>query len=347
MHKSSSGNSLAYQFAWLQSQGRRARQEDYCVTLPDAAAGSAGGADEQRNVLVALADGMGGHTSGQVASRTVCDNFVGAYQAEKGSVGARLAAALDQSNSALARAIEDDASLAGMGSTIVATHLAPDGVRWVSVGDSTLMLYRDGILQRLNADHSHGAILDQQVAAGIISEEIARSDGRRRALHSALTGDPIPMQDLELDPQPLAPGDWIIAASDGLLTLSGDEIATLVHDLASGPPHALVEALIAAVAAEGEPNQDNTTIAAIRVVAAEDTGEDEDEDPATETADGEGQVSEALPSTRILTSPKGQTASMKTIAAAPEETRGSPVTLLAILVTAALLAGAVWMLTGR
>lgn len=346
MQNSTSGAAQAFRFAWGQSQGRRARQEDSCLTVPDMPATKG---SEQRQVLIALADGMGGHVSGQVASQTVCRSFVGAFRSQDGNIGARLASALGACNEALAHAIAEDAALAGMGSTLVAAHVDAEGVRWASVGDSTLMLYRDGILQRLNADHSHGAILDQQAAAGIISEEIARSDVRRRALHSALTGQPVPLQDLELEGQALEPGDWVIVASDGLLTLGGDDIATLIHDHADGPPDALVKALLEAVEAEQEPNQDNTTIAAVLVVAvaegAEAQADAEPSGPPTVQP-----ASEALPTTRILErrdkAPPAEREIGRASQAKVRAGTGNSMTMTMIVVAAAVLAGAVWMLAG-
>lgn len=291
MQTSSNSTGLAFQFAFLQSQGKRARQEDFCASLPEKPTTVA----TEEPVLLALADGMGGHVSGQIASRTVCNSFIGSFRSAMGGVGARLTQALTDCNDALARAIADDPKLAGMGSTLVAAHVDSKGLRWASVGDSALLLYRGGILQRLNADHSHGAILDQQAAAGIISEEIAKSDVRRRALHSALTGHPIPLKDLELDGEPLAPGDWVIVASDGLLTLGGDEIATLIHEHAAGTPDTLVAAMISAVEAEEEPNQDNTTVAALRVF--EGTADPSRVDDKAAQSAG---ATSALPTTRIL-----------------------------------------------
>ncbi|MCB1521320.1 MAG: protein phosphatase 2C domain-containing protein [Hyphomicrobiaceae bacterium] len=285
-----SETSLEIAYAWRASQGRRARQEDHCAIWRDDEneASNAPTVDPRQvslqasedgsrlavegnnyqaasSTLVVLADGMGGHTSGQIASRAVCDGYIRAFATLEGDVGPRMARALADANASLTELIAADPMLAGMGSTLVAAHVGSDGLRWVSVGDSTLLLYRDGVLQRLNADHSHGAILDQQAAAGIISEEIARTDTRRRALHSAITGDPIPLQDLELQGFELMAGDWVVIASDGLLTLDGDEIATLIHDHATSTPPELVSALLAAVEAKREPNQDNSTIAALRI----------------------------------------------------------------------------------
>ncbi len=335
MLKPASPNGLQFLHAWRQSQGRRARQEDFCMTSPPSRSGdaTAGG----NRVLVALADGMGGHTSGQIASRTVCDDYVRAFAeaAADPDVGQRMVVALERCNDAVASAIATDPSLAGMGSTLVAAHVDGEGVRWVSVGDSTLMLYREGILQRLNADHSHGAILDQQAAAGIISEEVARSDTRRRALHSALTGHPIPLQDLGLEGLPLEPGDWVILASDGLLTLTGDEIATMIHDYASGTPDRLVAALVDAVEQRGEPNQDNTTVAALNVVVA---------NGSMSGAEG-GAMSVTDKSTRILPETDDTETVEQAVSAAPGgDEAGGPTLWIAGLGVAILAAVAVWLL---
>ena len=292
-------------------------------------------------VLVALADGMGGHVSGQIASRTVCDSYVRAFRDDAGDVGPRLANALALCNDAVAKAIVADPTLAGMGSTLVAAHVDNDGVRWVSVGDSTLMLYRGGILQRLNADHSHGAILDQQAAAGIISEDVAKGDARRRALHSAITGQPMPLQDLGLQGYPLQPGDWVILASDGLLTLSGDEIATLIHDYAEAPPDQLVGALIDAVERSGEPNQDNTTVAALSVHAGTGAYDDAESDEAQRPADAPSATSV---STRIVAKPDGNASD--SAADAPVARSQMKPLLISMTLVALIAALAWWWLVG-
>ena len=258
---------VTFSHATRASQGRRARQEDFSALWQPT---SDEGTDTP--LLVVLADGMGGHVSGQLASRLACERYIDAYAAGAGDIGPRMAHALDASNAALTEAIAQDSTLEGMGCTLVAGHLDADGLRWVSVGDSTLLLYRDGKLHRLNADHSHGALLDKQVAAGIISEQVAQSDGRRRALHSALTGQTIPMQDLELQAYPLMAGDWVIVSSDGLLTLEGNEIATIIHDTQDLSAKDVANRLMSSVEAKHDPRQDNTTIVVVRVEKSSSPG---------------------------------------------------------------------------
>ena len=126
----------------------------------------------------------------------------------------------------------------------MAVYLDDVGLRWVSVGDSALLLLRGGQLHRLNADHSHGALLDKQASEGILSKEAAETDSRRRALRSALTGDRIPLQEIHAQVLQLCAGDKLILASDGLLTLTGDEIANITERFDLNAADTLAERLI-------------------------------------------------------------------------------------------------------
>ena len=103
--------------------------------------------------VVVVADGMGGHASGEIASRLAVRAFVEAYGTE-GRPSDRLRTGLDHANRAIDDAIRENLSLGGMGTTLVAAAVTTDGLEWVSVGDSPLLIYRDGRLKRLNEDHS-------------------------------------------------------------------------------------------------------------------------------------------------------------------------------------------------
>ena len=144
----------------------------------------------------------------------------------------------------------------------------------------------------------------------------------------------------------------MIVASDGLLTLGGDEIATLIHDHADGSPEALVGALLAAVEAEQEPNQDNTTIAAVLVVAATEVFDDAARgDEPSSVPSAIQPASEVLPTTRILerrskSAPVEREMGRAAHAKAARPSSGNTMTIALIMVAAAFLAGAVWFLTG-
>ena len=130
--------------------GRRELQEDELgfIDGPTLDPGS-------QHPVVIVADGMGGHASGELASRLAVRAFIEAYGTE-GRPADQLRAALDRANQAIDDAIRDNLSLDGMGTTLVAAAVTADGLEWISVGDSPLYLCRGGRLKRLNEDHSMG-----------------------------------------------------------------------------------------------------------------------------------------------------------------------------------------------
>jgi protein phosphatase len=256
-------------------QGSRELQEDACAfAFPDTRAlyfTSSGRVNGTGDLLAVLADGMGGHVAGAEASRVVCRTFIEAYSASGSKVaeGRRLKAALDQSNLAIAEAVARNRALEGMGSTLLAVLFGERGLRWISVGDSPLYLFRHRHLIQLNQDHSLAPVLDRLAAAGEILPEEAVAHPRRHFLRSALTGGPIDLVDLRSEALPLEAGDWVVLASDGLETLSHSEIANSLARHSDGDAIGLARGLLSAVEAARHPQQDNATVMAIRPVLAE------------------------------------------------------------------------------
>lgn len=221
----------------------------------------------QHPVLV-VADGMGGHASGERASRIAVRAFVEAYGTE-GPPADRLRAALDRANQSIDDAIRDNLSLDGMGTTLVAAAVTADGLEWISVGDSPLYLCRGERLKRLNEDHSMAPVI---AALREINPGTA-SGMNPNELRSALVGFALTKVDASPMPELLKPGDLILLASDGLNTLDEGEMASLIATRRSDGPEAVKDALLAAVAAKDAPAQDNVTVALIEVpVATEAVG---------------------------------------------------------------------------
>ena len=223
---------------------------------------------ESGGLLAVLADGMGGHTGGAIAGQTACRTFAEVFANSNASPEARLKAALQASNEALAKGVEQNAALKGMGCTLVAAWIDDLGLRWTSVGDSLLLLYRLPDVIRLNADHSLGSFLDEQARQNKITRSEARRNRNRNALRSALTGSKIDLIDLRAEPLELHPGDWLLLASDGICSLPGDEIADVTYRLRQSSPEEMAEALIAAVTQKGIVDQDNATVVAVRIDGA-------------------------------------------------------------------------------
>lgn len=217
-------------------------------------------------LVAVLADGMGGHVGGSLASRIVCDTFLAAYSAQSGETRQRMMAALAAANAAIADKVDANPMLSGMGSTIVGAVLDGSGLSWVSVGDSPMYLYRRGEVAQINEDHSLGPELDHLASIGRITPAAAKNDPRRHMLRAAVTGEDLDLVDLSRKPLALQPGDYVIIASDGILTLERGEIERVVAAYAGDGAEAVSRALIRAVEHYRDPHQDNTTVVAIRAV---------------------------------------------------------------------------------
>lgn len=259
----------SFEYAVAATQGARDYQEDTAAFWPngqDAFADSGPRADAMWDGSFAvLADGMGGHAGGALASRMACEYFIAAATClEAGDLHVRLQTALEAANAAIAEKVNENPLLAGMGSTLVGAAFSNEGVEWISVGDSPLYLYRGGEVAVLNEDHSLAPELDRLVAAGHISEMEARRDPRRHMLRSAVTGEEIDMIDISQRPLPLEDGDYVVLASDGVETLEMSEIARIIQGYAADGPQSVARALIRAVESLREPYQDNATVVVVR-----------------------------------------------------------------------------------
>lgn len=251
-----------FEFASAQIQGRRSAQEDAVeVALPGAPTEIAPGSAER--LVIAMADGMGGHVGGRIASSIVSKRFVesvggGETWAEKA------VAALAQANQALRAATDKRPELDGMGSTLVGASIDRDGLAWVSVGDTGLFRLRGDVYERLNEDHSFGAYLDEQAANGLITPEAAAQDRRRNQLFHALLGDPIEHFECRGQRLDVAPDDMVLLATDGLKTLEDAAVGAFLASHRDLPVVDLVRALLDAVEAADRPRQDNTTLFLLR-----------------------------------------------------------------------------------
>ncbi|MBS0235428.1 MAG: serine/threonine-protein phosphatase [Proteobacteria bacterium] len=258
-----------FEHAVAATRGARDYQEDTAAFLSDGGEPivlSSEGPGYDRCGFAVLADGMGGHTGGALASRTVCDHFLKSIAATSGEMSDRLIAGLGAANAAIAGKIAENPLLAGMGSTLIGAAFGPEGVEWVSVGDSPLYLFRRGEVALLNEDHSLAPELDRMVAEGRLTANEARNDPRRHMLRSAVTGEEIDLLDVSRQPLKLEPDDYIVLASDGIATLETAEIARVIQGYAKDGAAAVAKAIIRSIEAIREPYQDNATVLVVRAV---------------------------------------------------------------------------------
>jgi formylglycine-generating enzyme required for sulfatase activity len=213
--------------------------------------------------LVIMADGMGGHAAGNVASNMVVATFNKAFQGHfpASDIAHVLTDALNRSNQQIRTSVKETPALRGMGCTMVSAYLQDSNLYWVSVGDSHLYLIRDRELIKQNADHSYGAYLDMMKEQGMEIEEQAGMS--RNMLMSAMTGEEISSIDVSDTPIKLRPGDRVIVASDGLDTLGAGAI--IQYSSWSTTAKECVYALLKAVEDANKINQDNTTLIVVDV----------------------------------------------------------------------------------
>ena len=247
---------LSVEVASAQLTGARELQEDaLAIYVPVAGSGVRAG-----EVLLVLADGMGGHAGGEVASRLVVDSFCAAYHNSYASVTNAMRTSLDLANESLTRLIETEPNLAGMGTTLVGCVIQANRLYWISVGDSPLWLFRDMTLQRLNADHSMVPLLETMARRGELTRYELRTDPRRNMLRSAVMGRTVALIDLCDTPVQLQAGDLVILASDGVETLIEDELSALLQLADRLTLDDLAEKLLAGIEAAAVRNQDNASV---------------------------------------------------------------------------------------
>ena len=251
-------NEVTSRSAWSvepgQWRGARSYQEDDYGHVE----GEFGAEGEAPAVLMVLADGMGGEVGGANASRCVVEAFLRRIEEVEGATETRLEECLDAANRDVRAQVNADPGLEGMGSTVVAAVYDGRSVQWLSVGDSPMWLFIHGRLMRLNADHSMAPILDRMAELGELSREEALRDGRRHMLRSAVTGLEMELVDRGQRPCRLGEGDYLLLASDGLETLSEEEIERCLRAARRGVK-AAAGALLSAVKAAARPHQDNVT----------------------------------------------------------------------------------------
>jgi len=213
--------------------------------------------------LIIMADGMGGHAAGNVASNMVVATFNKTFQGQfpTTEVADVLTDALNRSNDQIRASVKETPALRGMGCTMVTAYVQDSNLYWVSVGDSHLYLIRDRELIKQNADHSYGAYLDMMKEQGMEIDEQAGMS--RNMLMSAMTGEEISSIDVAENPIKLRPGDRVIVASDGLDTLGAGAI--IQYSSWSATAKECVYALLKAVEDANKINQDNTTLIVVDI----------------------------------------------------------------------------------
>jgi len=217
-------------------------------------------------MVFGVADGMGGHQAGEVASAiaasTLRDRLIGGAHSVDVAV-----ATVVEANAAIFQGAHNNAGQRGMGTTLTAMVVLTDGgsqrrLALFNVGDSRTYLMRGGRLRRVTIDHSY---VQELVSTGHITEYEARSHPRRNIVTRALGIEPNVRVDTWV--LPFVQGDRYVLCSDGLVDEVDDlEIAEL---LVTNPgPQAAAEALVAAANEHG--GRDNVTVVVVDVLEGDE-----------------------------------------------------------------------------
>lgn len=197
--------------------------------------------------LFAVADGMGGHAAGEVASEIAVN--VLAELAPKDLDGAALEHAVEEANHEIIRAARDGRGREGMGTTLTACMLENERLIIAQVGDSRAYLLHHGKLQQLTRDHS---LMADMIEAGQLTPEEARHHPQRSVITRALGSDPNTRPDMyEIN---VETGDRLLVCSDGLSSMIEDEQIEAVMRRVPDPQRCASQLVNEAIAAGGHDN---------------------------------------------------------------------------------------------
>ena len=212
-----------------------------------------------KGTLVVVADGMGGHSAGEVASQMAADVVSRVYYETKAEPSAALKRAVEEANRQIHQAAAEDEAKHGMGTTCTALALCGGRAYAAHVGDSRLYMLRAGRLYQLSEDHS---AVNEMVKLGIITKEQARTHEDKNVILRALGTTP-EVEVSVLEPFRVREGDRYLLCSDGLHDLVlEDEIASILSE--TEDIHAAGERLIALAKERG--GHDNITVGIIAIM---------------------------------------------------------------------------------
>ncbi|NUT72445.1 serine/threonine-protein phosphatase [Pseudarthrobacter sp. C4D7] len=215
--------------------------------------------------LAVVADGMGGHAGGDVASAATVLDMIHLDSPEYGEdAGTVLADEIQTANSLLSELVHINPKLAGMGTTVTALLLADDKLHFAHIGDSRAYRLRDGEFKQISVDHT---FVQRLIDEGRLRPEEAETHPHKNVLMRVL-GDVDASPELDLDTLDARPGDRWLLCSDGLNYVAAHAVERTVretHNL-----HECAETLVELTLEAGSP--DNVTVVMVDIV--EETPDD-------------------------------------------------------------------------
>jgi len=211
-----------------------------------------------RGLLVVVADGMGGHQAGEVASKAAVETIGREYGEAPGTPGAALAQAFQKAHHQILKLATENVSMSGMGTTCTALAIV-DGHAWAAhVGDSRLYLVRSDNIYQLSEDHTQCM---EMVRRGLMTLEEARRNEDRNVLSHAMGTRPELKAMFWPEPMSVQPGDTYLLCSDGLHDLVAD--TEMREAVQGGEAEAVCRTLVDMAKERG--GYDNITVAVVSI----------------------------------------------------------------------------------
>lgn len=230
----------------LHDQGARPGQQDSFFVSP---------ASENLGLLAIVADGMGGLSDGDKVSQAAVSAMAEGFYHAQGTPEQVLLRLAEQANAAVNRVLGEDGSCRS-GSTLTAGLIRDGAFHYLSVGDSRICLYRQGVLYQLNREHVYRNELYVRYVNGEETLEGAANHPKAAGLTSFLGMGQLKYIDLPAQPIAILPGDRFLLMSDGVYNaLTAEELTAALEQ---GPGRS-AQALDEAIRAKGYQNQDNYT----------------------------------------------------------------------------------------
>ncbi len=217
----------------------------------------------KKGALFIVADGMGGHAAGEVASEIAVDTVSSIYyQDENDDLALSLMNAIKRANALIHQRAAENMLRSGMGTTCVAAVLRGDIAYVANVGDSRAYLVRKGQAKQVSQDHSW---VEEQVRAGLLTKDQARSHAQRNVITRSLGTQ----ADVEVDvfSEALEEGDTLILCSDGLSgSIGEDDLRTIINQYM---PQESVYHLVERANENGGPDNITAIVARVQEVGEE------------------------------------------------------------------------------
>ncbi|MFZ5469042.1 MAG: Stp1/IreP family PP2C-type Ser/Thr phosphatase [Myxococcota bacterium] len=224
--------------------------------------------------LYVVADGMGGHAGGGTASRIAVETidrelraardskhnpFAGQTSLQDSPLPEVIRSAVEKACLAIFHAAQDDARLAGMGTTVISLLVKGDHAYFAHVGDSRAYLIRGDLIQQISEDHS---LVNEQIKAGMITPEEAKHSRYKNIITRSVGFE----EEVQVDVMGLVtePGDAFVLCSDGLANMVEDKE---LLEVVKGTPHEQTPQRLIELANE-RGGDDNITVIVVKAVSS-------------------------------------------------------------------------------